>query len=316
MPPQPAVLSFECDADVESAEAGPAESCSASSFGPAVPVQIDGVTNAGATGFGGLRLSPDYLTGYFYAAGLPASAYDFLYSATRCAPPSICCSLTRPFGSLTPLLSAVVNPVGVLLTDPTVSGDGVTLVFAYAQSSTPGSQVHLWSATRQPPYPFSDVGPLASANSSSALHDESPFLIEDGGVLYFASDRNPDMGTDLYRATFDDDGGGTNDPTPVTELNTAYDEVAPVVTPDDLTIYYASNREDTANGNPTGELHIWVATRNPGDVQFQQPANVSELNSSSADSPTFVTRDGCTLYFSSTRSGILTMYVATKSAGP
>jgi hypothetical protein len=45
---------------------------------------------------------------------------------------------------------------------------------------------------------------------------------------------------------------------------------------------------------------------------FSSLMNVTELNSPDSDLPSFVTSDRCTLYFSSTRSGTLSAYVATK----
>lgn len=292
----------ECDAAIVSAAPGADASCAVGvPFG--APVLVAGLPN-GATmpdvALGGLRLSRDYLTGYFWGSGLQGNQNNALYTATRCSP-------SGPFlGPPSPMEGSGINAIDEYQTDPTVSGDGVTLVFAQGMPN-PGSPMHLYTATRQPPYPFTGAALLAGANGSNLL-DLSPFLLEDGGVLYFASDRMPSQGsTDIYRASFL--AGGTDTPLPVSELNTSASEIEPIVTPDDLTVYWASDRTD---GNAQGSYDIWVATRDSADAPFSSLTNVTELNSPALDAPTFVTRDGCMLYFESNRDG-LGVYAATKT---
>jgi Tol biopolymer transport system component len=157
--------------------------------------------------------------------------------------------------------------------------------------------------------PFADVELLPVVNDPSAIDDTTPFLREDGAVLYFASTRVPEDSTDLYRSERGD--AGFEAPAPVAELNTSFSETAPVVAPDDRTLYFASDRSD---GNARGGYDIWVATRSSPSEPFAPPIDVTALNSPDFDLPTFVTRDGCHLYFSSTRSGVLSVYVASKVA--
>jgi hypothetical protein len=263
------------------------------------PRLVGGLADA-ATSIGAVRLSPDNLTAYFQASGRSDSlGQDDLYTATRTDP-------TSPFGGIAPIKGYEVNSPDDELY-PTVSGDGLTLVFA---RSGPMDPIFIWSATRSEPSMDFNVPVLlpAPVNAMTAQYETTPFLREDAAVLYFASNRIPEKGFDIYRVTW---GGPSADaafdvPAPIDELNSSANELAPAVTPDDQTIYFASDR---AAGN--GDFDIWMATRDSGSA-FSVPASVAENNSVSADFPTFITRDGCTLYFSSARSGALLPYVATR----
>jgi ribosomal protein L24E len=273
------------------------------------PVEVPGLepSTVMATSVGGMRLSPDYQTAYFQATNGPdnvAYGYDDLYTASRDSPVS-------PFAYVALMVGSGVNTPADQF-DPTVSGDGLTLVFASGKPA--GDPVHLYYGVRALKNdPFTGMGPMTDVNDLGATYDESPFLSEDGQVLYFASSRVAANSVDVYRsqrqATIDSGLPVFGKPVAVDRINTTFSEIAPVVTPDDLVIYFASDRTD-ANAN--GQYHIWMASRNSKDDPFPPPTNVSELNSSATELPTFVTRDRCVLYFASTRSQTLKEYQATK----
>jgi ribosomal protein L24E len=263
-------------------------------FGP--PALVAGLTDIQARSVAGLRLSPDYLTGYFQATGRPDGVgYNDLYTATRSR-------VDSPFDHVAPIAGNAINTLFEEF-DPTVTGNGLTIAFGREERSA--NPVHVFWATRaETSLPFGSPVAAAGVNYADATYDTTPFFREDGAILYFASSRVPANSTDIYRATL-----GFPPPKPVGEVNTTSTELAPVVTPDDLTIYFGSDRGD---GSARGSYDIWMATRPSTDTPFSAPRNVAELNSAALDLPTFVTRDGCTLYFSSTRSGALLQYVAAK----
>jgi hypothetical protein len=251
-------------------------------FGP--PALVAGLTDIQARYVAGLRLSPDYLTGYFQATGRPDSVgYNDLYAATRS-------KLDSPFDRVTPIAG---NKLNTFLEefDPTITGNGLTIAFGRQE---PGpNPVHIFWATRAETWlPFDAPTAPTDVNYAGTTYDATPFFREDGAVLYFASYGVATNSTDIYRAAL------------------GFPPPAPVVTPDDLTIYFGSDRGD---GNARGSYDIWVATRPSTGGSFSVQRNVAELNSALLDLPTFVTRDGCTLYFSSTRSGTNLQYVATKA---
>jgi WD40-like Beta Propeller Repeat len=275
-------------------EAGP--SCDPSKgFGK--PAIVSGLESGPGTSVSSLRLSRDYRTAYFQATGRPRSVgYSDLYTAKRVAPEA-------PFADITPLEGGGINTAAEEF-DPSVSGSGLTLVFGRAQPG--GDPVHLQLATRETTAtPFTYIGPLVDVNGLDTTYDTTPFLRDDGQVLYFASDRVPENSTDIYRAS--SNGSTFHKPVEVSELNTSFSERSPVVSPDDLTIYFASDRTD---GHALGQQDIWVATRASPSGPFSTPVNVSELNSPLLEVPNFVTHDGCALYFSSNRDGFLGVYVA------
>jgi hypothetical protein len=251
-----------------------------------------------------LRLSPDYTTGYFVLQGRADSVGNTdLYTAERPTPIS-------PFGPVAPMGGTGINTTGFEF-DPTVSGDGLTLIFG--RTPFPDEVTHLHYATRTPSEAsFTYVGLVPNVNDFAAS-DASPFLREDGQVLYFASTRSSAGDSDIYRAAWN--GSSFDTPVPVSEINASVQDGNPVVTPDDLTIYFGSARPD---GNPQGLGDIWTATRVSTRDPFSAPTNVVELNSPHQGTPTFVTSDGCSLYFqlsdlaSPTGGGFVAMYVAEK----
>jgi Tol biopolymer transport system component len=233
------------------------------------------------TTLSGLRLSADYLTGYFDELEKTTSAGTVwsLHTATRP-------SLDESFTKAVLLGDSAINGFDTQ-NDPTVRGDGLALIFGGVERREQPS-MHLYLANRaSTEMLFAYVGPLPNVNDSAG-EDARPFLREDGRVLYFSSSRNSANHFDIYRATWD--GSAFGAPVAVSELNTVSDELYPIVTPDDLTIFFASGRSNGVQG-------IWMSSRRSANDPFSAPRSVPELNGPGVQ-PTFVTRDGCVLYFS------------------
>src|SRR5262249_48335846 len=128
-----------------------------------------------------------------------------------------------------------------------------------------------------------------------------PFLRQDGKVLYlsFLDQSLPNPSQDIYFSLAGAEDSAFGAPVRIDELSTSFSDEAPVVTPDDRTIYFASDRTD--GGHTQGALDIWMATRSDAGDIFSGAVDVTEVNSASYEWPTFVTPDGCSLYLSSTR---------------
>jgi hypothetical protein len=270
------------------------------------PAPVAGLTDIMADSVAGLRLSPDSLTGYFDADGRPRVYESALYTAKRISP-------LDPFANVTRMQGTGLDGLGNWF-EPTVTGDSLLLVFAWAGSRIDPTQLaEARRATKGDP--FGDVRPMTEVNDPDGGTDENPFVLEGNEALYFDSTRVPAYGFDLYRAVWN--GQSFSSPISVSDLNTPFGEIAPVVTPDELTIYYASDELDGIDGHLQGEWDIWMATRPSAGAHFSMPRHVHELDSppdagGQWNAPTFVTRDGCTLYFSSNRSGVLLPYFATR----
>ncbi len=87
-------------------------------------------------------------------------------------------------------------------------------------------------------------------------------------------------------------------PVPITELNTTSAEEHPHLTPDELTIYYQSNRNGGA-----GKSDIWRATRPTRTSPFAAPVNLSGINTTGQEADPAISADGLTLLFFTDRSG-------------
>src|SRR5262249_13386363 len=122
--------------DTSGAEAGPP--CRADTpFGDPTPVL--GLSDFTADSIGGLRLSSDYLRGYFHAEGhLPALGNNDIFAASRR-------TTTSPFEGFMLIAGHGVNTVGED-DDPTISGDALTLIFT--SSVYVGTPMSLFRATR------------------------------------------------------------------------------------------------------------------------------------------------------------------------
>jgi hypothetical protein len=260
------------------------------------PTFVPGLAMNGPSPVEALRLSADSLTGYFS---------EFPLSSPGTGPTSGIFTATRPrvgapFGIATVLGDSTITAADV--GSPSVTPDGFTLVFDRGAFINDHDEAfHLRYGTRTSVnMPFDYVGPVPGI-PDSAGHDHEAFLREDGAVLYFTSTGATVSGDgDIYRATRNGSGFGFDPPVPLTELNTPFSEEDPVVTPDDRTIYFGSNRQTDGGRGP---LQIWMATRASTSDRFAPPTIVAELNSVHSRAPSFVSADGCTLYFYSIEPG-------------
>lgn len=243
----------------------------------------------------GLRLSPDGLTAFFSSDRPGGVGANDFYTATRV-------DLASPFGSIQRLAN-VSSPAEDW--DPTVSGDGLVLLFGSTRAPGSGSDQQLYGAKRaSASASFGAPAPLPV--STLGVQDHQPFLREDGAVLYWSSARSGVW--DIYRASVA--GGSFGPAQAVDELDSPSQEWCPIVTPDDLVVYFASDR-----GGPgtLGDFDVWRASRASTSEPFSNLAPVTEVSSSGIDLPCFVSADDCTLYVTSARpggSGEFDLYVA------
>jgi hypothetical protein len=284
----------------------PAAARSCNLDAPFDPPIFVGVAGLQATWVGGMRLSPDEDTACLYANPAGAGQSD-LYAATRRAP-------SAAFTGATPLGGDDINTPDIEMW-PTIRGDGLLLVFErhpvllgllgalhYARRSSTAA-------------PFVYAGVLTALEEATPTNS-APFLREDGSVLYFAKQR-AGADTHIYRAIWT--GQSFEDPEPVVEVNSSASEGSAVVSPDDRLLYFASSRPDADGGDPTTYSRIWVARRADAQSSFGAPVLVGELDGHGVERiPSFVTRDGCRLYFESyvldgeNPYGAFTEYVAEK----
>lgn len=255
------------------------------------PLPVTSVNSAAEEN--GARLSPDELTIVLGSerGGTP-NASD-LYIAKRT-------TITSDFGTPTALPGVAA---GTDVRFPSLRGDGLSL---YAKVVGGGGQGlgDVFVSTRTSLFAaFGTLAPVPLINSPS--DDGNPFIREDGAALYFGSTRTG--ATDIYRAAVGP-LGIMSSPQAVAEINSVKNDTSPAVTPDDLTIYFASARD--TNG---AARDIYVARRTSTTMPFGTPTVVAELASPTSDDlPTWISRDGCRLYFTSDRSGNNDVWLAAR----
>jgi Tol biopolymer transport system component len=249
-------------------------------FGPPVPVQIDAPSTAL-----GPSLTPDELTIFF---GMKDEYGDSdLYYSTRL-------DKSSPFGSPVPLSS--LNTVLYEHT-PEISYDGLTLYYSRYVSE----QSDIWMASRSSHHEeFGNPQPVWELNTDYL--EGGPNLSIDGLSIFFCSRRPGGSGLhDLYNAKRPDTDSPFGIPVNLVEINTAWGEVGPSISTDQLILYY------TLRPDPSGVSDsLWAAVRPDLNSPFGTPFELVELNMAGQRTwSSHISYDGRTIYFNSTRPGSL-----------
>jgi hypothetical protein len=229
------------------------------------------------------RLSSDLLTAYIGSDR--GGSVNQIWRATR----------TTPTGTFaTPTLLPVVNFPSADTEKPTITGDSLTL---YASAFLPvdagGRTSHIYAFTRTSTgADFGAASPVTATLIAGSVNERDPYVTPDGNELYFCSDAKTQL--DIYVSK--KVGGVFGAPTRITELaaTTVALSCNPFLSADGLTMYFFSNRPPSA-----GSTDIWVARRPTKTDPFGTPTAVSELNTTENDEPSWLSADGCTLWFSS-----------------
>jgi hypothetical protein len=262
----------------------------AAAFG--TPVTVGGLARKDFPEMGA-RFTADERTVFFNNNGIDGGAmgtsdgglsllnfYADIYTVTRA-------TTAEPFGAATVIPGFATSTLEI---DPTITADGQTIYFSSTDTGTQRSTI--WTAARRPagssvqffePAPLS--GPVNEGGSQSR-----PYVLPDGGALYFMSSRD---GTNkFYRAARVN--GALSEvklvPGLVPAAKESFDGI--VVTSDELTVYWSTSR----NG---GSVDIYVATRTDTSSPFSGAKPLTALNTALSETPTFVSADGCRLYYAS-----------------
>lgn len=183
-----------------------------------------------------------------------------------------------------------VSLAGAYDSYPTFTSDTSYLVFGSVRSA----EVRLYAAantdgmfTAAP-----ELLPLPAVATSA----NEPYLLANGRTLYLQAN-GPIIGATLYRAHGDPPFFNTEIAAPINDLDvddsggTSLGEYAPVITDDELELFYASGEFATAG------LDIFTSTRGASDLAFVPPARQPQLSAGGNDWPVWLSPDGCTLYY-------------------
>jgi Tol biopolymer transport system component len=190
---------------------------------------------------------------------------------------------------------------------PSLSAEGSTLFFAVSVS---GVDEQIASATRDGRGASFDPATIAAVNAAN--DDGTPLLSADGLSLYFYSTREGGLGDrDVWLATRADAAADFATATLVAGVNGPNMDHVPWLSPDELTMLWATNR-----GGGVGELDIWIARRNFRSDGFSNATPLSGVNSTVNEGRAILSNDELAIYFASERPGGvggMDLWVATRS---
>ena len=133
---------------------------------------------------------------------------------------------------------------------------------------------------------------------NSAGAEFSPSLVElpDGAYLYFSSTVSGNH--DIYRSKRGSNGK-FGPPSPVTELNTEFDDRMPNIRSDGLEVVFSSTRPTDAKGTASfGGFDVFVAKRSSATEPFSAPVNLgSGINTAGSETRSTISWDHRRLYF-------------------
>jgi len=134
-------------------------------------------------------------------------------------------------------------------------------------------------------------------NINTKHWEPSAFISADGNILYFTSDRPGGFGgRDLYTSKLTPNGEWGVAQNMGSSINTSYDEDAPFIHPDGISLSFSSNGHKTMGG-----FDIFTSTQSP-DGKWSLPANVGyPINTTDDDIYYVVSPDNRVAYFSSFR---------------
>ncbi len=242
-------------------------------------------------------LTADELTVYFASTRAGGVGGFDIYTATRA-------SRSDVWGA--PALVAGVNTINNEMR-PTLTGDGLTM---YAEQETNGGPTRqIAVATRSSTSAsFSALSQVAALNDADI--DASPYVLPDHSALYMTSRRGGANNIQVYRATRTNSVFGTPALVAGTMLDVFDDHISVALTPDELTLYFASSRTGGLGG-----IDVWVATRTSLALGFGTPAAVTAVNGANNDTPFWISADNCVMYMTQivgTTAAFNRIFVATK----
>ena len=178
--------------------------------------------------------------------------------------------------------------------NPTLTTDNKLIVFHSRRSGGYGAD-DLWrsrwaSGSWQTPQ---NLGTRVNTSATEA----TAFIARNNTRLYFSSNTSGGYGgQDIYWCTFSNGVPGTK--TNVgSRINSSRNEIYPVLTRDENTIYFASTRLPNY-----GQHDIWVSAKSGGN--WQTPVNLGNvINTTGQDYPMWISDNGNILVISSNRSG-------------
>jgi Tol biopolymer transport system component len=235
------------------------------------------------------RLTADEKTIVYAAQSIGGGPASFFWATRE--------STAIPFPAGTPIPGWQVGD-----NDPAVSDDGLRLYFM-SDTRPDAASFDIYVSTRS--------GPDASFGTPVNIGPPNTFQVEfhpfeRAGGLWFASVRGSQT-RDIFFAA---GGGATFGEASKVEVSLeGVNDQLPTPSVDGLTLYFASDRPS----GDAGHADTWVARRANATGKFLSPQRVDEVaTAGELNRPSWLSVDGCRLYFESNRSGNFDIYIAEK----
>ena len=185
--------------------------------------------------------------------------------------------------------------------DPVLTADGHVLFFARGDGE-------LWRSSREGAgQPFSAPTSEQELGINNSGGASKISFSADELEVYLSSSRDGGLGgSDVWRMTRADTNSAFANPALVDDVNISAHDYDPHISPDGLRLYHA----------PAVAEHqeIVVSTRASDDLPFGAPSGIAELNSGTTDADPTLSADELVIVFSSHRTGIRDLYLATRTA--
>jgi len=138
---------------------------------------------------------------------------------------------------------------------------------------------------------FGHVDPILGFGSSESTHiDSAPYVTPSGDALYFHTTRSGTQA--LFWAERIGSSFEGAEPVPIeSSSGPSGPPACPVVSPDELTLYFAAYSDSVSGGD------IWMATRATKAEPFGALSLLQDINTAANEVPSYVSEDGCRLYF-------------------
>jgi hypothetical protein len=162
---------------------------------------------------------------------------------------------------------------------PSLSGDGLAIYGDF------GGQAVYQAFVARRSFATEEFGVGARVPGLDDVYLRSPAISADGQVLYIV------QGSHLFYTRLSGDAFG-----PIVAIgatDSPAGERSPVISHDQLTLYFASERTD---GTAKGMSDIWVSTRSDSAADFGFPHAIDELNSPDDDVPVWISPDACEMF--------------------
>lgn len=233
------------------------------------PVRVPGLPGRGVR----LRLNPDETLGY-YAFKSDTKQYDILVAQRE--------TRAVPFGEGVPL---AINDESWDFS-PTVSGDGSVLYFEGLRADFWAIYRSVWDA-KTARYAAIELAP-GFREAADSHFDSGPYVIPSGRAIYFQTNR-----TGSHKlATAEWDGSAFGNVV-ILNFGALGTQSFPVASADELTLYFAVNN---ASNDAATHTDLWMAIRSSRSSSFAL-RELAELNTREHEVPSFISEDGCRLYF-------------------